>query len=116
MRHGFESVHERLHKNFGELSDVLGRYGLQMSRSAARQKAEQWTDEPVCGTAEGRAIACRTLARTGSSPVRPLPPARRLLESDRLQKGAPRGILEPWLRTSPPDLASRAVSREFVRA
>ena len=41
MRHGFESVHETLHKNFGELSDVLGRYGLQMSRSAARQKAEQ---------------------------------------------------------------------------
>ena len=49
MRHGFESVHDTLDKNFDELRDVLGRYGLTMSRSAARQKAgqlraERWSE------------------------------------------------------------------------
>ena len=49
MRHGFESVHETLHKNFGELSGVFGRYGLKMSRSAARQKAEKLRAERWSG-------------------------------------------------------------------
>jgi predicted acylesterase/phospholipase RssA len=41
MRHGFESVNASIEQNFDILQSVLGRYGLRLSRAAARQKAER---------------------------------------------------------------------------
>ena len=51
VKHGFESVRETIEQNFDELSGVLSCYGLKMSRSAARRRAEKaradlgWLDE-----------------------------------------------------------------------
>ncbi|MDX1648595.1 MAG: patatin-like phospholipase family protein [Myxococcota bacterium] len=39
IREGFESVRITLEQNFDDLSEVLGRYGLEMDREAARRKA-----------------------------------------------------------------------------
>jgi len=39
IREGFESVRVTLEQNYDQLSEVLGRYGLQMDRQAARRKA-----------------------------------------------------------------------------
>ncbi|MEE8508508.1 MAG: hypothetical protein V3T07_05530, partial [Myxococcota bacterium] len=39
--HGFESVHHTIDQNFEQLLDVFGRYGLELSRSAARREAEK---------------------------------------------------------------------------
>ena len=41
VQHGFESVRETIEQNFDELSEVLSRYGLKMSRAAARRRAER---------------------------------------------------------------------------
>ena len=45
MRHGFESVNATIQENFTELSEVLARYGLQLSRAAARRKAQRAEEE-----------------------------------------------------------------------
>ncbi len=45
VRHGFESVHETIEQNFAQLLDVFGRYGLEMSRAAARCKAEEMRED-----------------------------------------------------------------------
>ena len=39
IREGFESVRITLEQNFEELREVLGRYGIEMDRKAARRKA-----------------------------------------------------------------------------
>ncbi len=39
IREGFESVRVTIEQNYDQLSEVLGRYGLQMDRRAARRKA-----------------------------------------------------------------------------
>ena len=41
VQHGFESVRTSIEQNFEPLSTVLGRYGLQLDRAAARRKAER---------------------------------------------------------------------------
>ena len=55
IQHGFESVRTTLEQNFETVAEVLAHYGLEMSRDAARRKAERvraergWTepaDEP----------------------------------------------------------------------
>lgn len=51
VAHGFESVHDTIGQNFDELSEVFGRYGIEMSREAAERKAHAvraergWADE-----------------------------------------------------------------------
>ena len=45
VRHGFESVRETIESNYDQLSEVIEHYGLEMSRSAALEKAEAVRDE-----------------------------------------------------------------------
>ncbi len=51
IEHGFQSVRMTIEQNFDQLRDVLGRYGLEMDREAARRKAARaraargWRDE-----------------------------------------------------------------------
>jgi hypothetical protein len=40
VRHGFESVRDTIERNYDQLSEVFARYGLEMSRSAAQEKAD----------------------------------------------------------------------------
>ena len=39
LRHGFESVRSTVTQNFDEISEVLGAYGLEMSRTTAQRRA-----------------------------------------------------------------------------
>lgn len=41
IQHGFESVRLTLEQNFDVVADVLGHYGLEMSRDAARKRADR---------------------------------------------------------------------------
>ncbi len=41
IREGFESVRVSIENNFDELSEVLGRYGLEMNRTTARRRASR---------------------------------------------------------------------------
>jgi NTE family protein len=41
VQHGFESVRDTIEQNYDELSEVLGSYGLKMSRAAARRRANR---------------------------------------------------------------------------
>ena len=41
VQHGFESVRETIDQNFDELSEVFSKYGLKMSRAAAKRRAER---------------------------------------------------------------------------
>jgi predicted acylesterase/phospholipase RssA len=41
IQHGFESVRTTLEQNFDAVQEVLAHYGLEMSRDAARKKAER---------------------------------------------------------------------------
>ena len=41
VQHGFESVRASIEQNFEPLQAVLGRYGLEMDRAAARRKADR---------------------------------------------------------------------------
>ena len=52
MRHGFESVNASIEQNFDILQSVLGRYGLRLSRAAARQKAERAREDLGWNAAE----------------------------------------------------------------
>ena len=45
MQRGFESVHEAIAGRFDELSEVLGKCGLEMSREAANRRASRRRDE-----------------------------------------------------------------------
>lgn len=45
MQHGFESVRDTIERNFDQLSEVFSHYGLEMSRTAAAQKAEALREE-----------------------------------------------------------------------
>ena len=45
VQHGFESVHDTIERNFEELQEVLGAYGLEMSREAAAGRARQIREE-----------------------------------------------------------------------
>lgn len=53
MQHGFESVRGTIHRNFGALAEVLGAYGLEMSRTASDRRARRlrrlrgWPTEPL---------------------------------------------------------------------
>ena len=63
IQHGFESVRTTLEQNFDAVAEVLAHYGLEMSRDAARRKAERaraergWPEpaEESGGLAPGRA-------------------------------------------------------------
>ncbi len=52
VQHGFESVRDTIERNFDELSEVFARYGLEMSRTAARVKAEEIRQERGWKTGE----------------------------------------------------------------
>ena len=41
IQHGFESVRTTIEQNFDVVAEVLGQYGFEMSRDAARRKAER---------------------------------------------------------------------------
>ena len=41
VQHGFESVRDTIEQNYDELAQVLGAYGLKMSRAAARRRANR---------------------------------------------------------------------------
>jgi predicted acylesterase/phospholipase RssA len=41
VKHGFESVRATIEQNFDQLQEVFGRYGLEMSKDAARKHAER---------------------------------------------------------------------------
>jgi len=51
IQHGFESVRLTIEQNFDQLRSVLGRYGLEMNRHVAREKAREtraargWRDD-----------------------------------------------------------------------
>jgi len=71
IQHGFESVRLTIEQNFDPLRAVLGRYGLEMNRHAARQKAREtraargWRDDEGEG-AEGTEWPLRLV---GSEPA-----------------------------------------------
>ncbi len=46
IRHGFASVRETVESNFGQLEEVLGRYGLRLDRKLARRRASKLRDHP----------------------------------------------------------------------
>ncbi len=41
VQHGFESVRTTIEQNFDQLKSVLGRYGLELDREAARRRADR---------------------------------------------------------------------------
>jgi len=45
MQRGFESVHATVEHHFGELAEVFGRYGLELSQRAARRRAKRMREE-----------------------------------------------------------------------
>ena len=51
VQQGFESVRQTIEQNFTQLSEVFGRYGIELDQAVARRKAEElradrgWTDE-----------------------------------------------------------------------
>ena len=45
VEHGFTSVRQTIEQNFTELRDVFAHYGIEMSREAAQDKAEQAHEE-----------------------------------------------------------------------
>lgn len=45
IHHGFESVRLTVEQNFETVSEVLGRYGLEMSRDVARRRADRVRNE-----------------------------------------------------------------------
>jgi predicted acylesterase/phospholipase RssA len=59
VQHGFESVHATIEQNFDALNEVFSYYGLEMSRSAARRRAEKvraewgWRAEFATSATEG---------------------------------------------------------------
>lgn len=67
IQHGFESVRMTLEQNFDAVAEVLGHYGLEMSRDAARKKADRvraergWT--PPAAESEGSGAAGRAPLR-----------------------------------------------------
>ena len=73
IQHGFESVRTTLEQNFDAVQEVLAHYGLEMSRDAARRKAERaraergWPDpgeEEAEGRGQGSPRAPLRLVRT----------------------------------------------------
>jgi len=71
IQHGFESVRLTIEQNFDQLRSVLGRYGLEMNRSVARQKAHEtrvargWRDEEGDGVEQDE----RPLRLVGTEPA-----------------------------------------------
>jgi predicted acylesterase/phospholipase RssA len=67
VQHGFESVRGTIQQNFDALSEVFSRYGLQMSRSAARRRAARvrtergWEAEERAAPAAGRGPPLRVV-------------------------------------------------------
>lgn len=45
VRHGFESVHGTIERNFDQLGEVFGQYGLELSRESAARRAEEIREE-----------------------------------------------------------------------
>ncbi|MDJ0864875.1 MAG: patatin-like phospholipase family protein [Myxococcota bacterium] len=71
IQHGFESVRTTIEQNFDVLADVLGRYGLAMSRDTARRRADRvrvergWNAE-----GKGAAPAPASAASSSRTPLR----------------------------------------------
>jgi predicted acylesterase/phospholipase RssA len=61
IQHGFESVRTTLEQNFDTVAEVMAHYGLEMSRDAARRKAERvraergWQEPPAAEPASSAA-------------------------------------------------------------
>ena len=53
VQHGFESVRDTIERNFEQLSEVFGQYGLEMSREAALERARGIADERGWDAVEG---------------------------------------------------------------
>ena len=71
VQHGFESVRMTIEQNFDQLESVLGHYGLQLDREAARRRAD-------------RARAAQGWAGGDATPEAPAAePALRLVGTDR---------------------------------
>lgn len=62
VQHGFESVRDTIERNFDELQEVLGAYGLEMSREAAAGRAQQIRDERGWSAAEAPETSDREAA------------------------------------------------------
>ena len=45
LQHGFESVRDTIERNFDQLRDVLGHYGIEMSQDAALRRARELREE-----------------------------------------------------------------------
>jgi predicted acylesterase/phospholipase RssA len=45
VQHGFESVRDTIERNFDQLSEVFGQYGIEMSRETASQRARELREE-----------------------------------------------------------------------
>jgi len=68
IQHGFESVRMTLEQNFDAVAEVLGHYGLEMSRDAARKKADRVRAER--GWNEPGGEAPEAAADAGRAPLR----------------------------------------------
>lgn len=64
IQHGFESVRMTLEQNFDAVSDVLGHYGLEMSRDAARKKADRVRAERGWAQPAGEEVAAEAESDT----------------------------------------------------
>jgi predicted acylesterase/phospholipase RssA len=53
MQHGFSSVRDTIERNFDQLSEVFGHYGIEMSREAALLRARELRDERGWESVEG---------------------------------------------------------------
>ncbi len=69
VQHGFESVRATIEQNFDVLEEVFGAYGLEMSRTAARRRADRvraergWRpEEPPAPAAARRSTRLRLVA------------------------------------------------------
>jgi len=71
VQHGFESVRMTIEQNFDQLESVLGHYGLQLDREAARRRADR--ARAAQGWAPGEA----------PEPAPPAEPPLRLVGNDR---------------------------------
>ncbi len=58
LQHGFDSVRDTIDRNFDQLSEVLGRYGLELSREAAerRARASEGYEERADSRDQGRSL------------------------------------------------------------
>ena len=67
VRHGFESVRSAIERRYGELEEVLARYGMAMDRAAARRRAAR---APMAGVWDEPGRERAESARSSQAPLR----------------------------------------------